>query len=235
MARYSIRCTVVRSTVSRVGRIDRRGVTSVTVDVYDMRTHPAGHGYGCKDRDQSRDWCAFAVNGISLDQTVPARGEEPVLESGTGSRRQPTIRLERRSPYTENDCRHRHRVCAGRVPRASSPSELGENLKLVLRCSWCTRRSGGCRCDCALSETSKMRNGVSSRRIAKDVGGQFAVALCRPKRGPRQLLSYTGNTERSMGIAEIGVGGSARNQSGPQRAIDFESKAQVERESSHEG
>lgn len=168
---------MVRDAVDRVGRIDRRGVTSVAVDVYDMRAHPAGHGYGCKDRDQSRDWCAFAANGIGLDQTVPARGEEPVLESGTGSRRQPTIRLERRSPYTENDCRHRHRVCDDRVPRASSPDELGENLKLVLRCSSCTRKSGGCRCDCALSETSKMRDGWRSRLVAKDVGCEFAVAL----------------------------------------------------------
>lgn len=66
MGRFDIRSVVVRDAVDQVCRIGRRGVASMTVDVYDIRPHPV-HGYGCKDRDQSRDWCAFAANGIGLD------------------------------------------------------------------------------------------------------------------------------------------------------------------------
>lgn len=79
VARFSIGCAVVRDGVGWVGGVDKIVVTSVAVDVYDMRAHPAGHDYGCKDCDQSRDWCAFAANGIGLDQTVPARGGKPVF------------------------------------------------------------------------------------------------------------------------------------------------------------
>lgn len=80
VVRSGIRCAVVRDGVGQGRRTNTREPTSVAIDVYDAGAHPAGHGYGRKDRDQSRDWCAFAANGTGLDQTVPAVSEEPVLE-----------------------------------------------------------------------------------------------------------------------------------------------------------
>lgn len=47
----------------------------MAVDVYHVERGPS-HGYGSRDRDQSRDWCAFAANGIGLDQTVPAESRQ---------------------------------------------------------------------------------------------------------------------------------------------------------------
>lgn len=75
-----------------------------------------------------------------MDQTVPVGGK-PVLESGTGSERQPTIKLERRSPYTENDCRHKHRVCDYGLQMAST----GELAQSLTRAGVCAVYTGGWR------------------------------------------------------------------------------------------
>lgn len=92
MVGFGCASVMVCEAVDQIGRVDRSIFVSATVDVYDVQAGSV-HGDGSsRDRDQSRDWCAFAVRGSSLDQTVPARAEQPVLASGTGrsGNRQPS-------------------------------------------------------------------------------------------------------------------------------------------------
>lgn len=62
--------------IDQVGSVNRKIVSSVSIDIYHIYPDSV-HSDGCKDRDQSRDWCAFAANGMGLDQTVPAKRAEP--------------------------------------------------------------------------------------------------------------------------------------------------------------
>lgn len=52
--------------------MDGETLKSMAVDVYHVGRGP-GHGYGSRDRDQSRDWCAFAANGNGLAQDGSGR------------------------------------------------------------------------------------------------------------------------------------------------------------------
>lgn len=67
---------MVCDAIDQVGIVDRKILLSIPIDIYHI--YPGSvHSDGCKDRDQSRDWCAFAANGLGLDQTVPAKRAEP--------------------------------------------------------------------------------------------------------------------------------------------------------------
>lgn len=54
---------MVRDAINCVRRRDGRILVGMAVNVYHVE-RGSGHGYGSRDRDQSRDWCAFAANGI---------------------------------------------------------------------------------------------------------------------------------------------------------------------------
>lgn len=72
--------TMVCDAIDQVGSINRKILASIPIDIYHIYPDSV-HSDGCKDRDQSRDWCAFAANGKGLDQTVPAKRAEPKAAS----------------------------------------------------------------------------------------------------------------------------------------------------------
>lgn len=99
---------MIRDAIDQVGIVDRRILMGIPIDVYHIYPDSV-HSDGCKDRDQSRDWCAFAVDGMGLDQTVPAKRAEP----RAASRRNLATdnRAQRRSPNSKSDRRLRHQAC----------------------------------------------------------------------------------------------------------------------------
>lgn len=73
---FGIGSAMVCDAVNQVGSVNGKILASIPIDIYHIYPDSV-HSDGCKDRDQSRDWCAFAANGMGLDQTVPARRAEP--------------------------------------------------------------------------------------------------------------------------------------------------------------
>lgn len=118
---------MIRDAIDQVGIVNRKIVTSVPIDVYHIYPDSV-HSDGCKDRDQSRDWCAFAANGMGLDQTVPAKRAEP----RAASRRNLATdnRAQRRSPNSKSDRRLRHQTCDQSAK--SGPQQSQTRAKLAV-------------------------------------------------------------------------------------------------------
>lgn len=84
-------------------------IVGLAVHVYHVE-RGSGHDHGSRDRAQSRDWCAFAANGIGAgpDGSGRSRVEEPVFASKAARSGNRQSSSSEGVPNTEKDCRLGH-------------------------------------------------------------------------------------------------------------------------------
>lgn len=177
---FGISCAMVRDAIDSVERMDGRIFEGTAVDVYHVERDP-GHGYGSRDRDQSRDWCAFAANGIGSgpDGSGGSRRVGARFGFRDGTLRQPT------STTLQNSGTGAWLVVSCPVnARGLCQRKMLDNLKPVPRgAGRCTSRKLAALDGTAASAKSRDTKISSHSRVVARYGVEESFAIFGRKRG----------------------------------------------------